>query len=228
MLTPDKKEGRFISILADGKFHETVGADADGAVLREYETSTGEKGSKYEYVYSKLEGVITNVEFQDGDFGEQILTTFSDGENEVTLALGVGSNFGEDLMKKLPAIKLEEPVRLIPYSFEDDKGKNRKGITVYQNDEKVQNYFYDAEKKENLNGYPTPEGDTEMFSKDEWKQYYLGARIFLVKYVKANIVPLFTEKRPVEATGEPLTQKEIEKTADDYPENKVNPEDIPF
>ena len=33
---------------------------------------------------------------------------------------------------------------------------------------KISNYFRDAEKKENINGYPSPEGDTDDYSKDDW------------------------------------------------------------
>ena len=45
-LIPDKPKGRFISILADGKFHETVKEGTEGAVEREYETSDGKTGKK--------------------------------------------------------------------------------------------------------------------------------------------------------------------------------------
>jgi len=217
MLTPDKKEGRYIGVLADGKFHESVDEGTEGAVLREYETSKGEKGQKHELVYSKLEGMITDIKFEDGEFGEQILTTFSDGETSVIVALNTSSNFGEDFLKKLPKINFAEKVKLVPYSFEDEHGKNRRGVTVYQNDEKVQSFFFDGEKS--TNGYPAPEGDKEKYDSDDWKVFYIKARKFLVSYAKETVLPKF------ESTEKPL---EYPKNEFDVENDPLNPKNIPF
>jgi hypothetical protein len=52
---------------------------------------------------------------------------------------------------------------------------------------KVTNYFRDTDKKENINGYPNPEGDTQDYSKDDWKLYFLQARKFLVNYTRETM-----------------------------------------
>lgn len=213
MLTQDKNE-RYISIKADGKFHETVSKDTDGAILREYETSDGAKGEKWELVYSKLEGMITNIQFQEGDYGENMQITFRfEDESEVTLSQGVATNFGEDLMKKLPSIDFKDKVGLSPYSFEDERGKLIRGVGVYQTSDKVANFFWNG--TDTLNGFPTPEGDTKNYDKDDWKIHFLKARKFLVSYTKENIVSKFA--------GAVETSGKVE-----YPENDIKPEDIPF
>lgn len=191
----EKREGGdiiYASVLADGKIHVSVPEGTEGAVLREYETSTGEKGSKWEFVYDRLSGIITGIAFYEGDFGNQLQVTISDGEEKpVMLSLSTASNFGEDLMKKIPAIDFSKKVILSPYAMEDEKtGKIKKGISVIQEDKKIQNYFYDFHEKKNINGYPEPKfkvdkktGENKPFSKDEWKLYFGECRVFLTEYI---------------------------------------------
>ncbi len=189
MLTPIKS-GRYISILADGRLHETVLQNTEGAVLREYETSDGKKGSKWERVFGAIKARITGIKFQDGDYGESIQITFDDGENKVILSQLCASSFGEDILKKLPAIDFSKEVSLRPYAFEGEDEKMVRGVEVKQNGEKVTNYFWDAEKKEPLNGFPAFDGNKS--DKDDWKIHFLKARKFLVNYAKENIVPKFS------------------------------------
>jgi hypothetical protein len=172
-----KNEGlgkKFITVLADGKFHQTVPEGTEGAVIREYEDSKGVKGSKTELVFDEVSGVITAISFDEGDFGKSLVLEI-DGDGVVSL--NTAGNFGEDVMKKLPNINLKQSVKLVPYSFEDE-GKSRKGITIYQNDEKVQNHYYDSDKKKVSNGMPEFDGDAK--DKDDWKIYFMKVRKFLI------------------------------------------------
>lgn len=221
MLTKDT-HGRYITILADGKFHETVPAGTDGAILREYETSKGEKGSKWELVYTKLEATITNLGFRTGDYGDEILITFQEGDDELTLSQGAASNFGEDLLKKLPNVDFSEKLSVSPYSFTDEKnGKQVRGVTLYQKGEKLYNFFYkpsdvEGEKGTALHGYPEFEGDKD--SKDDWKIHFLKSRKFLIGYVKENILPKF----------EGVSTKETSSDGFEYPDDDNDPKNIPF
>lgn len=192
--TKDEKKS-YISILADGKFHEGVEKGVEDAVLREYETSDGKTGSKWELVYTKIQAKIMGIEFQDGEYGTNIQLALSGEERDVVVSVGVSSNFGEDLMKKLPNVNLSEPVELAPYSFVDERGKSKKGVTIYQNGEKLASFFSEQkdEKWVAVNGYPTPDGDVEDYKSDDWKLFYLQARKFLVSYIKNKIVPKFDE-----------------------------------
>lgn len=184
------EEATYASVLADGKIHVAVPEGTEGAILRTYETSDKKTGSKWEHVYQQLRGKIKKVAFREGDFGAQIMVTVGDDSNEkpIVLVLGTGSNYGEDLMKKLLAIDLEQEVILKPYSFNDDKQKLRKGISILQGETKVENYFYDKEAKKNLHGYPVapkPKGKKPI-SKDEWKIYFTNVRIFLVDKISEH------------------------------------------
>lgn len=205
-----------ISILgSDGTFRLTVKEGTPDAEYREYETSDGKKGGKWELVYKSLSGRITNLQTYDGDYGTNLMVTMTyegtDGEETSDIiSIGVGTPYGEDFMKKLPNINLDEFVTMSPYSFEDDNGKIRKGITVKQGDTKLTNFFYkagaDGERGENINGYPDPEGDTSTYTKDDWKIYFMKARKFLMEYTTENFLSKFAHLTP-----------KIEKSTVEYP-----------
>lgn len=197
---------KFITILADGKFHESVEDGTPGSVVREYEDSkTGEMKQKVELVHESVSGIITNVSFHDGEFGKSIQIEL-DGDGVVSV--GVTSTFGEDFMKKLPAIKLDKEVKLTPYSFEAE-GKTRKGITVYQDGEKVESFYYDKEAKKAINGLPQPEGDTAKYDSEDWKMHFMVVRKFLIKQVEALFPPKFEPTNEKEADAGTITLEDL-------------------
>jgi len=169
---------KFITVLADGKFHQTVDEGTEGAVIRKYKDKDDVEQSKTELVFDEVSGVITKISFEEGDYGKSLQIEL---DNEGIVSLNTASNFGEDVMKKLPNINLKQEVRLVPYSFEET-GKSRKGITIYQNEEKVQNHYYNTETSEVINGMPDFEGDKK--DKDDWKIYFMKARKFLMSEVE--------------------------------------------
>lgn len=190
-------ENNFVSILADGKLHKNSTQENKDAIKREYETSDGLKGEKWELIYTELTGIITEVKFYEGNYGKLIQLVFLDGEEEITLSVNVNTSFGEDIMKKIPAIDLKLPVKIVPYSFEDEKDKKRRGVTFYQNEKKVANFYYDPETKKNKNGYPDPKVKKGgKISNEEWKIYFMEVRLFLIEDIKKrfNIV----EKKEIE------------------------------
>lgn len=194
MLNPVKNE-RYISVKSDGRFHEKVSQDTEGAVYREYELKDGTKGGKWERLYKSVDNVhIKDIRFEDGEYGENILVTLSDGENEVVWAQNTSDNFASDLMKKLPQVNFSEKLSIAPYAFEVDGNKTKRGVNLYQND-KLMDFFY--KDKEKLHGFPEWPKKLEDMSKTDWKRYFLEVQIFLVDYTKANILPKL-EKSDVE------------------------------
>ncbi len=152
------------------------------AVKREYETSDGTKGEKHELAYDNITGKIESIELVEGKFGMQIQVLL-DG---VILSIGTATNFGSDLMKKLPAVDLTKEVNIAPYSFEDDKKKIQKGVTVYQDEEKISNFFWDGKK--NLHGFPELPKDYKTFTSDKWKSHFLDVKMFLQDYIQENVI----------------------------------------
>ena len=173
----------FASIISEKPFIRVKTEESNPeAIKREYEVD-GKSGIKYELAYDNLSGYIKDIQIYQGDFGKQLQVTVDD----IVLSVPLGTGFADDLLKKLPAVNLSEPVNLVPYNFEDEKRKPRKGITIYQGEEKINNFFYDGENS--LHGYPDfPEG-YESFDSEDWKVYFIGVSKFLQKYLEDNVIP---------------------------------------
>jgi hypothetical protein len=78
-------------------------------------------------------------------------------------------------------VDLKKPVKIVPFSFIPDGKKNsKKGINLYQNDIKVESFYYDTDTKENINGYPKPKKGGKL-TKSEWRKYFSEAGEFLVE-----------------------------------------------
>lgn len=213
--------GRYAIILGDGSIREASNENNPDAVKREYETKDGGKKVKWEIPYSSLVGKIKNVYFRDSDFGEQLKLTVEGPEGDrITLSTSADSNFASDIMKKLPNVDFEKTYVILPWSLTDERGKERRGVSFKHGEEKVENYFYDGTK--NVNGFPEPEGDTTVFTKDDWKIYFLKVKSFLTNHTKENICPKF-EQDAKKVLKEGQTTPGV-----DYPAEDINPDDIPF
>lgn len=199
--TAGEKKTPIMNILSsDGSLRLVVPEGTDKAVYREYDykdAKTGETkhGAKWELIFKSLAGKITNIQEYDGDYGTNFMVTLTYDGGEDVVSIGTNTAFGEDFMKKLPNINLNEFVTLSPFSFTDANGKSRKGISITQGDAKIDNFFSEkwteGGRPKALNGYPEPKGDTSKYTKDKWKAYFLDARIFLVDYTKEHFLPQF-------------------------------------
>jgi len=202
----------YANILSDGSIRVKTQETDPLAVKREYETSDGKKGVKFEKVYKKLLGHIRGITFYEGDFGKTLQITINDGsDDDITLTTSMNNNFATDIMKKLPNVDLKKEVLLVPFSFEDKNKKTRKGITVYQDGEKIKDFFHD-EKNKPLNGYPPLTKDIKDYDSEDWKVYFIEARKFLQKYIESNILPKLSSLPPVENS---------KISNDDFPEPQV-------
>lgn len=210
MLKNTKTDSIYVSILADGMLHVPSAEGVEGAVRRDYETSTGEKGTKWEHVFSELTGKITKVTFKEGDYGLQLQVTFEDeGNKPIVLSVNAQSNFGEDIMKKLPNIDMEKAVKVVPYSFKDEKGKQKRGVTIYQDEQKIQSFYYDPKTKKTLHGYPVAKipkvKKGEKVPTSFWKLFYLQANAFLVEDLKARL-KINSQEEPTDSELEEMVE----------------------
>ena len=216
MLKEKQSSGTYLGIIG-GKFRQSVPQGTPGAILRTWETKDGKKGEKWEKEYESLTGKITGINFYDGEFGKNITVFFKDGDEDYGLTLGVATPYAEDLMKKIPAVIFDKTLTVSPYDFTDDKGKRRRGITIYQDGKKIQDFFTDENRKK-INGAPSPEGDTDTYDSEDWKMYYTKLRKFNINYITEKIVPKFgkVEKSAADKAWEAL------------PGEDIDPDNIPF
>lgn len=215
----EQEKRTFAIVLSDGTVRINTEENNPKAVKREFEDKDGNKKVKFELVYKGIKGQIIDLGFFENDFGKSCNITFRDDSGEDTvLSLNTALNFCDDLLKKLPNINLDKEVSLSPYSFLDDKAKNRKGITVWQNGNKLENYFYDTTEKKNKNNFPDPEGDTKKYDKDDWKMYFMKTRKFLQKYTEENIIPKLNKDSLVNQFAHPA----------DIVNDEIDIDSIPF
>lgn len=184
-LTPAGEGGKYLNITA-GRIRRTVEKDTPGAKMREWETKDGKKGVKYELVYSNIAGLITNVRFHDGEFGEQLLVTIKAGEEFFTLTMPSDSRYALNFMRRIPGVNFHHEAILTPYDVEDG-GKRNTGIKIAQDGETIGDFFWDKDKKENKHGIP--QMNVDMPDSDDWKMHFMQVKKFLKKFVNESITP---------------------------------------
>ena len=215
MATYTKSEKRrFITILSDGRFHESVPIGTEGATIREYETSDGKKGQKNEIMHRTITAKITKVNFVAGDYGQMMELTLDDG---AIISIGTALRYGTDILKRLPNVNFDEEVELMPWSMEDGDRK-KTGCVVKQNGEKVESYF-EAQAGDGKwiqkNGLPKPKPEQ---TKTQWRKYFMDVQAFLVEYASENICPKLNN----------APQKLEDETEDEKPNDDDIASSIPF
>lgn len=213
--------------IIDGKFRTRVPEGTDGAIIREYETKDGQKGVKHELVAPAITGKIEDIYIHDGDFGKQIIIRLEETDDGITpiLQFNVNSSFGRSVLEKLPAVDFDKPVTFRPYNFTDDNGKERKGVSITQDNgaRKIINAFYDTENKKALiEGYPIVPDESKKWDKDDWKIFFIQRTKFMLKYLEENIISKFNEKFKKEFSSQGKIPNNV------YQDEELNPDDVPF
>ncbi len=196
--------------IKNATFRKTVDENTPGAVRRDWVSKDGkERGTKYEKHYGKLSGKITGISFYTGKYGKNLLVEITDGDEVVTLSIKSNSEYANSLMTKIPNIDLSKDVELIPYAFMDEKkNKAQKGITVIQDGNKIQTFFYDFATKKNAHGYPEYEykldksGKQKSVSNAEWLLFFAQRNLWLTEYIEENHASSPTVSSPQEDTAE--------------------------
>ena len=216
--TTNGSDKTFLTILS-GKFHQRVEEGTEGAVERKYKRDlkddkgkvTGEEEvTVHELIFTEASGMITNMYFQKGNYGRNLIVEI---DNDGTISFNASQSYGEQLLRKLPNIDLSKPVSISPYNFTKN-GKSNKGVTVIQDGEKLQDYYFDYEAKKSINGLPEPKVKSD--GTVNWTIYFETVREFLEEQVQ----PIF------EANGFKAPEKED--TSDNLNVSEVNNSDDDF
>jgi hypothetical protein len=189
--TADTKD--YVSILSsDGTFRLPVPEGTPGEVKREWSVDD-KTGVKNELVFKALTGKITNVSFVEADFGTLLQVEITDENGPLVISTTSSNNFAIDLMEKIPALDLSKEYRLAPFSFENEKGKQVKGVSItevipgkkFTECPKVKSFFKDGDKL--MNGMIEPEkGIDKLEGKkriNAWRKYFMDKEEFLVDYI---------------------------------------------
>lgn len=178
----------------------------------------------FEREVKALFGLIENISLEDSDYGKQIKITLDTNDEGVhpILSFGVESKDGRDILKKLPAVDFSKEVRIMPYRFKpEDKDEEISGISITQQDEegkytvKIENFFFDPDTQKYIHNYPTI--DWDKASESEKKIYKIKRDEFLVQYLINKVIPTFSDKNDMGLEA-----------GFNYPDEEINPEEIPF
>jgi len=204
-----------------GAFRTKVREDYPGAIKRENKNNV----VVYEREVPGLSGMVENVEIEDSEFGKQIKITLdenAEGKNPV-LSFGVESKNGRDVLRKLPGVDFSKEVEISPYRFTPED-KEISGISIMQGETKIENFFFDKEKKEYLHNFPVIDWDTATESQQ--KIYKIQRDEFLVNYLQENVCPQFADKAFVKKNEvKPIPKSKEEE--DSYPTEDLGGK-VPF
>ena len=162
--------------ITQGKLNQKVEENTPGAIRRDYELKDGTKGTKFVHYFRNWTGVVKDLRLNDGQYGQTLEIVFPDA----ILVLNTESRYFTDFCKKIMAVDINQPITVSPFDFESD-GKRIVGTTIYQNEVKVNSYYWDGEK--NRNNLPEPPQKKKM-TKDDWKIYFIKVKNFLIDEIQ--------------------------------------------
>lgn len=230
-LTTQKENNALFLTIVGGDLVQKVAEGTQGAVKRVYETPDGGKGEKWEIHHRDLTGYISGIDFRDTDFGEQCNIKITDGVETAVLSIPTESRYFMDFGQKLSNIDFNEQIVLNPYDFTGNNGKQIRGISIQQNGQKVENYFWDKENKKLINGIVSPENNGKDFDKDDWKMYFIRLKKFLKKHIESQIggignfkVQQNTQKTANEVFHETNYEQDKKSAYPEYKKGDIPPE----
>lgn len=190
---------KYLSVNSNGVLVEKAEMNTPNAVAREWSFGVGtpaeKKGIAYEILHEKgVGGKIKSMMIEKGTYGEEFKIVIQNETDLYQIQLKTDSQYFDVLAKKLPNVDMNYDVTLYPYSFlPSDATRLKRGFTVVQNGNKLQSFYYDAETKSNVNGFPTfPSRDSEDFDR-EVKTWSIQAQGFLVSEIRKRYKNLFDE-----------------------------------
>lgn len=91
----------------------------------------------FELIYAKCYGIITNVQIVNGKFGQDLIVSMSDGNQNMNLTMKADSSYARSFWKQFFNIDLTQGVEFAPFQFTGENDKTVIGISLKQNGDKV-------------------------------------------------------------------------------------------
>lgn len=190
----------FYSIV-EGKIRKKVPEGTEGAVERKNKNDV----IVHELCFDKMTGIITDINVEDSDYGQNIRVQLNDGD---VLSLPLEGRQGGVFMKVLPNIKEGKEVE---FNVWTDKETGKTAFAIKQDGENIKWAF----TKENPNGLP------EATSKK------VGSNVKWDFSEQTNFLYERTLKE-AERFKKLVVKEEPPKADTSNDEEKPNPEDLPF
>ena len=222
-------ESRIYLTVAYGKLRLKCDQKDEKAVWREYEG----KGS-WAKEFSWIEGKITKIFYKESaDYGNSYEVNIWDGVDRYNISFKENSRYCHDFLVKLPNIKLDQTVKITPYSMMVED-KEKRGTSIQQNGVKIQNFFAAKVDDKWIYNHNFPEPSSDKLNEKQWKKYLLDMQIFLQDYIQEFIIKPFNEKAFKEDLEAAVSIEEQTPVVDDEQYYKANgagkdsDDDLPF
>lgn len=251
----ERKRTTFVTIVG-GKFRIQTEKNTPGSIKRLITDRNGKvTNEKWEFVFDELVCFIKGVTDRNGKFGRETQVHCEiENNEEVLIQLSENSKYSSDFLKRVPNVDPEKHVVLAPFDFENTEGKKIQGILIYQDGEKVTNFYRDSDGNP-ANGIPVLE--PEQYEKNKgnsnfWSYWFGEEYTFLLNQaIKLNFdvkhqteIPAATyksktkdafEKKQAEVKADINRHKDAEESyADDFNPNEsakdmaTDEDDLPF
>jgi hypothetical protein len=134
---------------------------ADGKIIRRFQNPTKDSRERtlqkgpnagkvvHEEVYSFVEGLITDIQTKDSEYGKSWLVTIEDNGEKYILQMDYSSGYSSSFLKALPNVDISAKVKLSPkMTIEGDKKKTT--LFINQHGQAAKHFY----TKDNPNGLP--------------------------------------------------------------------------
>lgn len=120
-----------------GKLVRKVEEGTEGAISR-----MNKLGNKvWEKFYSKIVFKIESMNIVEGEYGKQIFLNTTIGGVKHTISINNSTSYARSFYQQIFNVNLNKYFTFQPYSFEDENGKKRTGVTLYQDGQKIEKKF---------------------------------------------------------------------------------------
>lgn len=222
----NRASGMIYLKIADGKLRTKAKANEDKAEFRRVEVQ-GKVYEMWEHVFTEVTGMIDNIEIKPHEtYGDSALITIRDGDEVYGLTLPEKSGNFRSLCYLLPNIDFSSEVTIKPYAMQvEGKDYKNTGITIYQNGEKVLNYYkdWDEETKTSTLKNGLEEFDFQAVKGNKSKTKILQIQVleFLTESLKKQIDRFDKEKAE-------FISSLADKVIAEEKKLEVEDEDLPF
>jgi len=188
---PGRGNRQYVSILdSDQSFRIKADENTEGAIQRIFVRKDGTQGSKWEIVKYDYTGLFKQAKIVNIDFGTRtfqmlniIFKSLYVGQPDVIIQVFNGSEYASSFLKKIPNADVNLPLNISPYNFTDKEGRQQKGFSLKQDDDKILSYF----TKENANETGFPQSDPTKSGSAYWKYFFSEVSDFLYRFYKENV-----------------------------------------
>lgn len=95
----------------------------------------------FEKFYERIGFKIEHMWIEDGKYGKQIIISTHVGDNKVNITMNNDSSYARSFYSQIFNVELDKMMIFSPYSFQGDNGKTITGVSIKQDNQKVEKQF---------------------------------------------------------------------------------------